>query len=79
MDTSNIAVRMSKVFGRFPERPATRIKDGDGWAVRTYAELGRDVATVAGHLIEAGIQAEMPCQPVQPGQREILADTTHQK
>ena len=63
MDASNIAVRMSKVFRRFPERPATRIKDGDGWAVRTYAELGRDVVTLAGHLIDAGIQ---------PGDRILL-------
>ena len=63
MDASNIAVRMSKVFRRFPERPATRIKDGDGWAVRTYAELGRDVATLAGHLVEAGIN---------PGDRVLL-------
>ena len=63
MDASNIAVRMSKVFRRFPERPATRIKDGDGWTVRTYAELGRDVATLAGHLVEAGIN---------PGDRVLL-------
>ncbi|QIK72397.1 long-chain fatty acid--CoA ligase [Propioniciclava coleopterorum] len=63
MDTSNIAVRMAEVFRRFPDRPATRIKAGDGWEVRSYRELARDVAALAGHLVAQGIE---------PGDRVLI-------
>ena len=63
MDASNIAVRMAEVYRRYPQRPATRIKSGDEWRIRTFAELERDVTTLAGHLVAQGIE---------PGDRVLI-------
>lgn len=63
MDTSNIAVRMADVFRRHPERPATRIRRGDGWQIRSFRQLERDVTTLAAHLVAQGIE---------PGDRVLL-------
>lgn len=56
MDHNHLAVRVHDVVARHASRPATRIRVGDGWKVRTYAQFGADVRRVAAHLIELGVQ-----------------------
>ncbi|MFP5415305.1 MAG: AMP-dependent synthetase/ligase [Actinomycetes bacterium] len=63
MDHAHLAVRMAETFARHPGRPATRIKRDGGWQVRTFAQLQADVATLAAHLIDEGVQ---------PGDRVLL-------
>lgn len=57
MDTDHLAVRFAQTALAHASRPATRIKDGDGWAVRTYRQLAQRVSLLAAHLIDAGIEA----------------------
>ena len=63
MDQTHLAVRFADTARRHAQRPATRIKAGDGWRVQSYAELHADVTTLAAHLIEQGIE---------PGDRVLL-------
>lgn len=55
MDAGHLAVRFANAASAHASRPATRIADGDGWAVRTYAELAADVRRLAARLIELGL------------------------
>ena len=57
MDRNHLAVRLHDTVARHAPRPATRIRVGDGWKVRTYAEFGADVRRVAAHLIALGVRA----------------------
>ncbi|MDQ7993592.1 MAG: long-chain fatty acid--CoA ligase [Propionicimonas sp.] len=55
MDSTNIAVRFAAAVAVHAHRPATRVRRGDAWAVRTYGELGADVRRLAARLIERGL------------------------
>lgn len=57
MDSHHLGVRLAAVFAEHATRPATRVKAGDGWDVRTYAELAADVQTLAAALLREGVQA----------------------
>lgn len=57
MDTDHLAVRFAQTAHTHASRPATRIKDGDGWKVRTYGQLSERVSLLAAHLVEAGVEA----------------------
>ena len=57
MDTDHLAVRFAQTARTHASRPATRIKAGDGWTVRTYGQLAQRVSLLAAHLIEAGVEA----------------------
>ncbi|MFT3876538.1 MAG: long-chain fatty acid--CoA ligase [Propioniciclava sp.] len=57
MDTEHLAVRFSQTARAHASRPATRIKDGGDWVVRTYGQLVQRVSTLAAHLIGEGIEA----------------------
>lgn len=57
MATDHLAVRFAQTARTHASRPATRIKDGDGWKVRTYGQLAQRVSLLAAHLVEAGVEA----------------------
>lgn len=57
MDTDHLAVRFAQAARTHASRPATRIKDGDRWKVRTYGQLAQRVSLLAAHLIDAGVEA----------------------
>lgn len=57
MDASHLAVRFVRSAARHAPRPATRVSDGDGWTVRTYADLAADVRRLAARLIDRGLVA----------------------
>jgi len=56
MDAGHLAVRFVGSASRHAGRPATRVAAGEGWAVRTYAELATDVRRLAARLIELGLE-----------------------
>ncbi|MCW3157474.1 AMP-dependent synthetase/ligase [Micropruina sonneratiae] len=56
MDPSNVAVVFAKAVTRHGQRPATRIRSGDGWTTRSYAELGADVRRLAARLLADGLE-----------------------
>lgn len=56
MDKGHIVVRLAEVFEQSATRVATRIRVGDTWETRTYAELSRDMNALAARLIDAGVQ-----------------------
>lgn len=55
MDAGHLAVRFVAAAARHAQRPATRVASGDGWTVRSYAELHSDVRRLAARLIELGL------------------------
>lgn len=57
MDANHVAVRFIRSAASHGRRPATRVAAGDGWAVRTYAELDADVRRLAARLIDMGLEA----------------------
>ena len=63
MNQFHLAVRFAAAARTHAARPATRIRRGDGWQVRTYGQLARDVATLAAHVVRAGVA---------PGDRVLL-------
>lgn len=54
--THSVAVELRRTIEQYAPRPATRIKDGDGWRIQTYEELGRSVNQVAQGLLDRGIE-----------------------
>lgn len=66
MDAGHLAVRFAQSASAHAARPATRIAAGDGWTVRTYAELARDVRRLAARLVASGLQ---------PGDRVAIFST----
>lgn len=56
MDPSNVAVVFAKAVTRHGQRPATRVRSGDGWTTRSYAELGADVRRLAARLLADGLE-----------------------
>ena len=57
MDHDHLAVRMAATIRDHADRIATRIRVGDAWVEQTYAEFGADVAILARHLIDLGVDA----------------------
>lgn len=57
MDANHVAVRFIRSAASHGRRPATRIAVGDGWKVRTYAELDADVRRLAARLVDLGLEA----------------------
>ena len=55
MDTSNVAVMFAAAAAVHANRPATRVRSGDGWTVQTYAELEAQVRGLAARLIIVGL------------------------
>ena len=56
MDAGHLAARFALSAAAHGSRPATRVADGDGWTVRTYAELAGDVRRLAARLIACGLE-----------------------
>ena len=56
MDADHMAVRFARSAASHAPRPATRVGAGDGWDIRTYADLHRDVRSLAVRLIELGLE-----------------------
>ncbi|MCW5954138.1 MAG: long-chain fatty acid--CoA ligase, partial [Propionibacteriaceae bacterium] len=56
MDPNNIAVRFAAAALTHGQRPATRIRVGEGWVVQTYEELSARVRQLAARLIDLGLQ-----------------------
>ncbi|HRA75178.1 MAG TPA: long-chain fatty acid--CoA ligase [Propionicimonas sp.] len=56
MDQAHLAVRFAAAASMHATAPATRIRSGDGWAVRTYSELAADVRALAARLIGLGLE-----------------------
>ena len=56
MDPNNIAVRFAAAALTHGQRPATRIRVGEGWSVQTYEELGSRARRLAARLIDLGLQ-----------------------
>ncbi len=56
MDTDNIAVRFAAAALTHGQRPATRIRVGDGWVVQSYQELSAQVRRLAARLIDLGLR-----------------------
>ncbi|HMR50373.1 MAG TPA: long-chain fatty acid--CoA ligase [Arachnia sp.] len=52
----HIALRIRETIARHGDRPATRIREGDGWRTQTYAQLGRRIDGFAQGLIDLGLQ-----------------------
>ncbi|MFT4109207.1 AMP-dependent synthetase/ligase [Propionicimonas sp.] len=57
MDAGHLAVRFAESASTHAGRPATRIANGDGWDVRTYAELHEDVRRLAARLVDLRLAA----------------------
>ena len=56
MDPSSVAVTFEASVAAHAQRPATRVRTGDGWTTRSYAELGADVRRLAARLLDLGLQ-----------------------
>ena len=56
MDQGHLAVRLASTIERYRDRPATRVRVGEAWRTRTFAQLGDEVTRLAQHLIELGVQ-----------------------
>ncbi len=56
MDAGQLAVRFAQSAAEHAARPAVRVRDGEQWRTRTYAELAADVRRLAARLIERGLQ-----------------------
>ncbi|HET7725271.1 MAG TPA: long-chain fatty acid--CoA ligase [Propionibacteriaceae bacterium] len=56
MDSGHLAVRFAASAAAHASRPATRVGVGDGWTVRTYAELAADVRRLAARMVAWGLE-----------------------
>ncbi len=56
MDAGHLAARFTQSAVSHGTLPATRVADGEGWTVRTYAELAGDVRRLAARLIACGLE-----------------------
>ncbi|MGV8907398.1 MAG: AMP-dependent synthetase/ligase [Propionicimonas sp.] len=56
MDAGHLAVRFAQAAAAHGSRPATRVRSGDEWDVRSYAALASDVRRLAGRLIALGLE-----------------------
>lgn len=52
----HIIKRFRETATRYAERPATRIRDGEGWRTQTYAQFRARIDRVAQGLIDLGIE-----------------------
>ncbi|WGT47112.1 AMP-dependent synthetase/ligase [Tessaracoccus lacteus] len=54
--SDHVAVRMREAIAANRNRTATRIREGEGWVTRTYAEFGERLRRVAQGLLDAGVE-----------------------
>jgi long-chain acyl-CoA synthetase len=55
MDQAHLGVRFLSAAAAHATAPATRVRSGEGWTVRTYAELAADVRSLAARLVARGL------------------------
>ncbi len=55
MDSGHLAVGFAAAAAAHPGRPATRVRDGEDWRVRSYAELAADVRRLAARFVARGL------------------------
>ncbi|MEZ5084687.1 MAG: long-chain fatty acid--CoA ligase [Tessaracoccus sp.] len=53
--SDHIAQRIRETIAQHGNRPATRIREGDGWRTQTYAQLGKRIDGFAQGLIDLGL------------------------
>ena len=66
MDAGHLAVMFAEAAAAHGSRPATRVRSGDEWKIRSYSALASDVKRLAGRLVALGLD---------PGDRVALFST----
>lgn len=56
MDHRHLAVRLFETAQKHSTRVATRVRVGDGWVTRTFAEFAADARRIAAHLVDMGVK-----------------------
>lgn len=56
MDHTHLAVRLLAAAQEHSERIATRVRVGDEWHTRTFAQFGADARRIAAHFVAMGVQ-----------------------
>ncbi|GAB3624708.1 long-chain fatty acid--CoA ligase [Mariniluteicoccus endophyticus] len=56
MEVRHLGQMLAASVAAHPDRPALRVRVGDDWEVTTYRELGAEVASVAGALLDMGVE-----------------------
>ena len=66
MDAGHLAVMFAEAAAAHGSRPATRLRSGDEWVIRSYSALASDVRRLAARLVALGLD---------PGDRVALFST----
>lgn len=54
--SDHVVQRFQEIVRKYGDRPATRIREGEGWRTQTYAQLDDKVRRVAQGCIDAGVE-----------------------